>query len=288
MNALAVLGDIHSNHVALNACVQDAVAHGATGFVILGDLVSDCTCPGETLAGLDALEQQYPCWIVRGNREDYLREYRADGETGWRKGSSAGSLLYTYERLTHAQRDWLDGLPLTIRIKRAGLPSLLCCHGSPVNTRELLRIGGENSRQFLCGMQDDVLLCAHTHVQGTYEVQGRKLINPGAVGMPMRYGGMAQYALLQPSPGGWREQYMQLEYDRERVYAEFEREPLREMAPVWAAIVLETLRTGRDDTSKVLRRAMQLSREETGNAEWSTLAEKYWEQAALETGIPLK
>ena len=41
LSKVAVLSDIHSNYYAFKACVDDALHHGAQGFVFLGDYVSD-------------------------------------------------------------------------------------------------------------------------------------------------------------------------------------------------------------------------------------------------------
>ncbi len=39
LSLLALLADVHGNREALDACLADAEAHGATQFVFLGDLV---------------------------------------------------------------------------------------------------------------------------------------------------------------------------------------------------------------------------------------------------------
>jgi len=39
MRVIALFGDIHSNIQALEACLEDAEAHGVTRYVFLGDFV---------------------------------------------------------------------------------------------------------------------------------------------------------------------------------------------------------------------------------------------------------
>ena len=42
---IAAFGDIHSNHFALEACLDVVERMGIDGIVFLGDYVSDCPCP---------------------------------------------------------------------------------------------------------------------------------------------------------------------------------------------------------------------------------------------------
>ena len=86
---VAALGDIHSNHVALAACLQAAEAAGATVFLFMEDYVSDCACPQKTMALLRRWAEARDCRFIRGNREQYLLDYRAHGGD-WRQGTGAG------------------------------------------------------------------------------------------------------------------------------------------------------------------------------------------------------
>jgi len=54
---------------------------------------------------------------------------------------------------------------------------------------------------------------------------------------------------------------------------------------MWAVLTKNDLKTGKDGTSKALIRAMELCKEETGEAIWPYIPEKYWEQAVREQGI---
>ena len=46
---LAVIGDIHSNHIALETCIEHALARNVDEFLFLGDYVSDCPYPQRTM-----------------------------------------------------------------------------------------------------------------------------------------------------------------------------------------------------------------------------------------------
>ena len=114
----AVFSDIHGNHSALQACLDYAVGRGITNFVLLGDYVTDCPNPQKTMELIYVLKQYFNTYIIRGNREDYLLNYRKDGTGRWKKGSASGSLLYTYQNLTDEDFNFFDSLPGTVSFRR--------------------------------------------------------------------------------------------------------------------------------------------------------------------------
>ena len=52
---LAVLSDIHGNYIALERCIEYALAHGAQRFVFLGDYVGELAYPQKTMAHIYGL-----------------------------------------------------------------------------------------------------------------------------------------------------------------------------------------------------------------------------------------
>lgn len=184
---LAVRGDIHSNHAALRACLASALSLGSEAFLLLGDYVSDCACPEKTLALLRALSSRFPCRFVAGNREEYMLNHLDGADDGWRSPSSAsGSLLFTFRRLARRDFDFFRSLPIAGRFDVPGFPALEYCHGSPLNTRGNLAFGSQDAKDILASLSSDLLVCAHTHIQGEYTHAGKRLVNPVSVGIPWR------------------------------------------------------------------------------------------------------
>lgn len=89
---LAVLGDIHANHRALEAVLARIYAEEYDGLVFAGDYVTDCPYPRKTVEILRNIPQRYRIWFIRGNREDYIIEY-GKNLRGWEYGSKSGALL---------------------------------------------------------------------------------------------------------------------------------------------------------------------------------------------------
>mgnify|MGYP000925457664 CR=1 FL=1 len=121
------------------------------------------------------LNEKYNCWFIRGNREEYMMDYKSNGEQGWVTGSCSGSLLYTYNHLTSKDMEFFNSIPNHLKIDIPGLPSFCCCHGSMNSTRELLHKNSENAKRALEGLETKVLICCHTHKQGTFEYLGKRL-----------------------------------------------------------------------------------------------------------------
>jgi predicted phosphodiesterase len=68
---IAVMADIHSNHIALETCFAEAQRRNAEIFIFLGDFLGDLAYPQKTLEYLDGIKKKYPCIFIRGNKEDY-------------------------------------------------------------------------------------------------------------------------------------------------------------------------------------------------------------------------
>ena len=103
---IAVMADIHSNHIALETCFAEAQRRNAEEFVFLGDYLGELAYPQKTLEFLDEIKKQYPCTFIRGNKEDYWINHKngMHGDWGWEAGrSGSGMLAYVYDRLTPEQ-----------------------------------------------------------------------------------------------------------------------------------------------------------------------------------------
>lgn len=104
---LALLADIHANLQALQACLADARARGATQYAFLGDLVGYGADPGPVL---DIVMQHVGQggWAVRGNHDDAAVAPVAGADRADQAGAG-----WTHSQLTAAQLTFLDALPLT-------------------------------------------------------------------------------------------------------------------------------------------------------------------------------
>lgn len=278
---LAVLSDIHGNYIALRKCLDYAKQENVDGFLFLGDYTGELPQPREVLECLYQLQQTYPCYIIRGNREGYLLEYRKNGETGWHKGnSSSGSLLYTYERMRPEDLDFLASLPEAQRIEFSGYPPITICHGSPERINEQLLVGSERTKEILKKEPNTYLICGHTHFQGEFRYEGKVLLNPGSAGLSQEAYGKAQFMILHGSECAWQWEFVCLEYDVEQLIAQLHEKELHLYAPHWCTVTRHLLRGGLVDHGMVLVRAQEINAKKYGPGRM--LSEESWAQAVQE------
>lgn len=277
---IAVLSDIHGNYVALESCLSHAFSHKISTFLFLGDYVGELAWPERTMQLLYEVNRTCSCWFIRGNKEEYWFQYRAGGEQGWEDASSTtGALLYAYRSLTPEDMDFFDKMSISQKIQPEGFPAFTACHGSPFKVNEKMLPEDENTRQIMERTGTPLILFGHTHVQRKIEHQGRNALNPGSVGIPLYSNGLAQYMILHGENGGWREEFVSLPYDTDRVIREMYEADMYRHAPYWSRITEKILQDGRVSHGTVLARVMELCTEETGSCSWPDIPEKYWEQA---------
>jgi putative phosphoesterase len=282
---IAVISDIHSNHIALEACLSYLEKRNVDAYLFLGDYVSDCPYPQKTMQLLYEMRRKYQCFFIRGNREEYMLDHETNLQDGWNYSSASGSLLYTYENLLKEDMDFFRSLDNKGYLSIQGYPAFEYCHGSLYNTRELLNIGSTNAKKALSVLQTDMLICGHTHEQGTYIKYGKKLINTGTVGIPIKYAGKALFTILHCNAHVWEEEYIQVEYDTDRVIQEFEQSGLDVKSNMWAKIAKNAIVTGIDYSMDCVKFVSKLNQENSNKYEWTNIPEKYWEMAAKHYGV---
>jgi putative phosphoesterase len=177
---VAALYDIHGNLTALDAVLAEV---DADVILVGGDTVMG-PFPGETLERLRSLSGDVR--FIRGNAD---REVYDEGP-----GLAPHEAFeYARQRLSAEQVDFLRTLPLTISIG-----PVLFCHATPRNDEEILtRISpDERWREALAGVDADVVVCGHTHVQFDRRIDDIRLVNAGSIGMPYEHEPGAYWALL--------------------------------------------------------------------------------------------
>lgn len=282
---IAVIGDIHSNYVAFEKCIEHTLKQNPDEFLFLGDYISDCPYPQKTMEIVYEMDKNYRCRFIRGNREDYMLNHRKNPGERWTYSSASGSLLYTYENLTERDFRFFESLDMKGYYEKAGYPPFRYCHGSLVRSNEILEPDGENTVQLMKSLDVDLLVSGHVHFQEEKNYDGKKILHPGAVGVSWYFDGKTQYMVLHGTKAGWEAEFFRLAYDVEKIVADFETSGLNQKAPAWSKITIHTLRTGTDYNLACLRRASKLCEEAEGSVTWPDIPEKYWQQALQEYGI---
>ena len=198
---IAVVSDIHSNKVALDAVLDDLPP--VDGIVCAGDVVGYNPWPA---ACLDAVrERTIP--TVMGNHDRAV----ATG-TAFRFNSMAGAgVEHAREQLDDDAVSWLRDLPDT-RTAFDGRVKLV--HGHPDDPDRYTY--PEEFAPSMLG-DEDVLVTGHTHVQSHEIFDEGTVLNPGSVGQPRDGDPRAAYALLDLDDGSVAER--RVDYDIDAVAA---------------------------------------------------------------------
>jgi putative phosphoesterase len=194
---IAVMGDIHANHPALRAVVDDAARIGVDVLYCVGDVVGRGPHPNEVVDELRRLEIP----TVQGNWDEAVGMDReqtgAAFMTAEAEAVGNASMRWTADRLTDENKAWLRQLPRTLRLTLAGR-SMYLFHGSPLKENEYLW-SSRPSRVFAriaSDEADDLFAFGHTH-EAFHRVVGQAhFVATGSVGCGSEGDARARYAVV--------------------------------------------------------------------------------------------
>ena len=134
---------------------------------------------------------------MRGNGERAVLEI-----SGGRRTASTPREAWVPARHSVSSLEFVTAIPFSIVIEITGLGPVRFCHGSPRSDTEIVTPATPAERfvQLSAGLDEQVLVTGHTHLQFDRRVAGRRSVNPGSVGLPYHEGepGTAYWALLGP------------------------------------------------------------------------------------------
>lgn len=227
---ILIFSDIHANLEALEACIQAAPAHDR--MFNLGDIVGYGANPNEVTERARALGSIF----VRGNHDKACTGLVDLDAFNPMAGLAS---LWTHERLTGANKEFLRGLP---QGPIAPLDGVQCVHGSPRDEDEYVLNAGD-AHAILADVGVPLTFFGHTHVQGAYWIDddgkegvitpryqsspsiqsfslpligtAKYLINPGSIGQPRDGDPRAAFAVFDAEKRNVT--FHRVPYDIERV-----------------------------------------------------------------------
>lgn len=282
---IAVMSDIHSNHFALEACIRYVEKLKIDKIILLGDYVSDCPNPQTTLKLLKEIREKYKVWCVRGNREEYFIRHEDGYQDGWVYEANTGNLLYTYEHLTREDINWFRELSNTSIVQIGKTEPIIIAHASLTNSRELLYANEQNTKDLLHSISCKYMLCGHTHRQFEYHYDGKVLINPGSVGVPIGCKKSAHMAIMEWKEDRWNTQFITLPYDFHALQEEFNQSEMKEKAYLWMRCILRSIEDGVNYAPTCVKKAYDIAKREHVEVDWNHIPPHYWNEAAKQMGI---
>jgi putative phosphoesterase len=210
---IAIISDIHGNHVALEAVLQDfhhqpPVDH----LVIAGDLCLNGPCPQEVLETVQGLN----CVVLQGN-VDFEVVTQAP-EKGAKKRNTVS---WTREQIGQAGIDYLASLPFSHLIANSQGTDLLVVHANPLNLEDAIFPNAPDStlEHLLGGLDDNIGTVAfgHLHIAYTRKWRHLFLVDVGSCGLPRDEDLRASYAILSWQARSWVAEIRRVAYDVQAV-----------------------------------------------------------------------
>ena len=304
----AVISDIHGNAPALRLALADAAAHGVDGYLLAGDYCISAPWASEVVAILRDLPNSS---IIRGNDEAHLDI--GPGDDGQFEASR-----WCMSTLSREDKAWLDALPEELTFTCEGV-SIRMAHSSQVfvgkSLHEKFRTSvlpgfypdgpasrkalqddfrrlweKESFREYIHALPGGVYIFGHNHIQNWADFDGRVLVNPGSVGMPLDCGKFgAAYSLLTIEDGRISVAERRIPYDAEDLIAQVKATGQYAAARVWTEIIFSEWRTVREKVFQFLwhceryadrigdpRRPFAKSTWEAAYAEWAEHAQEWF------------
>lgn len=279
---IAVLSDIHGNHVALETCLNYLKDKNIDAYCFLGDYTGEFPGIEQTLKMLYDLRENNQCYFLRGNKENYQIDELGEANPELDEyPSTIGLLRYANQHLTKSDLEFFNSLPITMTVENAGLPDIVICHGSPRKVNEKFAINQQSLNEVIAEINADYIVCGHTHKKMEMTCGTKHIWNPGSVGgsidAPYRY----RFMILHGYNGQWAPEYIALEADIKNLVNELHESGLFEVAPYWTRFteLMITDKCGSFTHGDMLNRAMEICREQNGECNWPMVPEQCYAKA---------
>lgn len=193
---VAALYDIHGNLPALEAVIAEIRRESVDRIVVGGDVF-----PGpmsretiDVLANLDI-----PVDFIRGNGDHAVLDVLHGNEPTSVPAQARPIIQWNAGELDESHKAMLESWPPTFRLDLDGLGRVLFCHATPQSDTPIFtrQTSEEKLRPIFEGLDVELVVCGHTHMQFDRRVGGVRVVNAGSVGMP--FGKPGAYWLMLDS-----------------------------------------------------------------------------------------
>ncbi|MGL4739183.1 MAG: metallophosphoesterase family protein [Sarcina sp.] len=208
---LAIISDIHGNLYSLLRVLEDIDSQGVDTIICLGDLVGYGPHPNEVIA----LIRKKHIISLKGNYDASV----VDNAFTFIRSTSINdfSLPWTVEELRASNIYYLDNLPNELIMNVCG-KKIRFVHGSPRRINEYMHENSEELETILNNIDEDILVCAHTHIPYFKQIGEKYILNDGSVGKPKNGTPNATYMILdifnEATP---KAQLRTVEYDYQKI-----------------------------------------------------------------------
>lgn len=180
---IGVIADVHGNLEALKAVISDMKEKEINSTIVLGDIVFKGPKPLKCFEMIEALDTI--CWI-KGNTDDWFNQIDdAFQPKNQMEERIYKEFLYVKDKLPPEAVKKISELPESKELC-IGEKTILCVHGSDRKIHEPIGImtSEQEVHALLNRLEQDILLCGHTHLPYVISCEGKLIMNVGSVGLP--------------------------------------------------------------------------------------------------------
>jgi predicted phosphodiesterase len=214
---LMVFGGPYSNLHATLALQAEAqrLGIGPSHVICTGDVVAYCAEPEETAR----LVADWGCHVIQGNCEQQLAEAADNCACNFEEGSACDLLAkgwypFANERVSNEMRQWMGGLPQTLRFRFGGV-SFRVVHGGVEEVSRWVFASDETVLGEECARSGaEITIAGHCGLPFVARSGRQVWFNPGVVGMPANDGTPdVWYGLVKTTDAGIALSTHRLAYD---------------------------------------------------------------------------
>jgi putative phosphoesterase len=243
---IAVVADIHSNHIAFEAILKDINNRDIEMIFFLGDYIFGGYGSNETVDLLMRYQKQsQKHLIISGNIDELITSIEQNADWIYPVNKQI------YNELGIERVSFLKSLPVNILIEVEGISMHLCHNPSEIEVFTVVdSLKRENNipnirglSEIANGMESDVCIFGHYHLFMDEEVNGKRFICPSSAGMPFNGDPRSQYIILDIFEGNITTSRQYVEYDRLKLVEGFEKKGYFEKDGNWSMNMVTTILT---------------------------------------------
>ncbi|GAA0103854.1 metallophosphoesterase family protein [Paraclostridium sordellii] len=218
---IATISDIHSNLYALNEVLADIEKRNVDMVVCTGDLVGYATRPNEVIETL----RKNKVLTIMGNYDEAIGNFKiicgCDYPDPKDAEKASLSMKFTSEETTDENKAYLRNLPKEAVISFNN-KTIRFVHGSTRFINEYLKENSKEVDEVMNNIDEDILVCGHTHIPYVKSYGEKLLVNAGSVGKSKTGSPNANYVIIDIIDSIVEVEIIEVFYDFEKVAKEIE------------------------------------------------------------------
>ena len=244
---IALVADIHSNHIAFEVVLKDIDNKQVDMIFFLGDYVFGGYGSNETVDLLMKYKEQNPQnIIISGNVDELIIPIEENADWIYPVNKQI------YKELGIHRVQFLKSLPSNTSIELEGCSLLLCHNPSEIEMFTMVdSVRRERNTPNLKGLSEianslnsNICIFGHYHLFMDEKINGKRFICPSSVGMPFNGDPRAQYSILDLSEGDIKASKHYVDYDRLELIKGFDEKGYFEKYYNWSMNMTNTVLTG--------------------------------------------